>query len=104
MTDVIGAYLLQLRAQAEAQNNHQTTRGNKRVKPLDQQITELMNTLPAQLRNRPWSMAELVQRLTGKYRARPHPQQVGDALRRLGWKRERRWGKGFDGVRVWVPR
>jgi hypothetical protein len=74
----------------------------KRVKPLDQQITELMVTLPTQLRDRPWSMAELVQRLSGKYRDRPHAQQVGEALRRLGWKRIRLWSNGADGQRVWV--
>ena len=74
----------------------------KRTKPLGDQITELMRTLPPQMRNRPWSMAELVNCLTGKYRDRPHAQQVGQALRRLGWRRERRWVEGFDGVRVWV--
>jgi hypothetical protein len=74
----------------------------KRTKPLDDQINEFMRTLPPQMRDRPWSMAELVNRLTGKYRDRPHAQQVGQALRRLGWRRERRWMQGFDGVRVWV--
>ena len=76
----------------------------KSVKSLDDQITELMRTLPPQMRNRPWSMQELVQRLTGKYRDRPHGQQIGSALRRLGWLRERRYGPGYDGVRVWLPR
>jgi hypothetical protein len=75
----------------------------KRTKPLEDQITGLMRTLPPELRNRPWSMAELVNQLTGKYRDRPHPQQVGQALRRLGWQRERRWENGYDGVRVWLP-
>jgi hypothetical protein len=73
----------------------------KSVKPLEDQISELMRTIPSQLRNRPWSMAELVSRLSGKYRDRPHPQCVGQALLRLGWRRERRYGQGFDGVRVW---
>jgi hypothetical protein len=75
----------------------------KAVKPIDVQIVELMLTLPPQLRDRPWSMAELVTRLTGKYRDRPHPQNVGDALRRLGWRKERRYGQGYDGARVWLP-
>jgi hypothetical protein len=75
----------------------------KRTKPLEDQITELMRTLPPELRNRPWSMAELVNQLTGKYRDRPHPQQVGQALRRLGWQRERRWENSYDGVRIWLP-
>lgn len=74
----------------------------KRTKPLEEQIMELMRTLPPQLRDRPWSMADLVQRLSGKYRDRPHAQQIGDALRRLGWHRERRYGL-YEGVRVWIP-
>ena len=49
-----------------------------------------------------WNLAELTVRLQGKYRDHPHPQQVGDALRKLGWGRERGWGKGFDGARVWL--
>ncbi len=74
----------------------------KQFKPLDQQIIELMRSLPPQLRDRPWSMAELVQRLHGKFRDRPHGQQVGQALLKLGWRKERRWERGWDGARVWV--
>ncbi len=80
----------------------QPTPAPKQAKPLDQQITELMRSLPPQLRDRPWSMAELVQRLQGKYRDRPHGQQVGEALLRCGWIKERRWEKGWDGRRVWL--
>jgi hypothetical protein len=79
-----------------------STQAAKAVKSLDDQVTELMRSLPPQLRDRPWSMAELVQRLQGKYRARPHGQQVGQALLRLGWRKERRWERGFDGARVWL--
>ena len=74
----------------------------KRTRPLDQQITELMRSLPPVSRDRPWSMTELVQCLDGKYRDRPHAKQVGDALRRLGWTRVRLWSNGSDGQRVWV--
>ena len=75
----------------------------KRTKPLTDQINELMATIPAALRYRPWTMAELVNRLSGRYNDRPHAQHVGEALRKLGWRRERRWSDGFDGQRVWVP-
>ncbi len=74
----------------------------RQVRPLDDQIVELMRTLPPQLRERPWSMADLVQRLSGKYRDRPHGQQVGEALLRAGWRKERRWERGWDGRRVWL--
>ena len=71
--------------------------------PLTEQIIELMKSTPPQLLNRPWSMAELVARLDGKYRDRPHAQNVGKALRIIGWNYRRYWGKGYNGVRVWLP-
>jgi hypothetical protein len=76
---------------------------SQRVKPLDQQILELMATIPPMLRQRPWNIGELVARLQGIYQERPSCQHVGRALRRLGWSRQRRWEKGFDGARVWIP-
>jgi hypothetical protein len=108
------AQMAQLRAKVEDQNRlHERrqqadaravrpTQGHRHPLPLDAQILDLMRALPPQVRQRPWSMAELVQRLAGKYRERPHAQQVGDALRRLGWRRVRLWKGGADGLRVWV--
>ena len=110
------AYLDTLRFKSEEQNRLQEEKREvlaqvklvqaiqrgKPTKSLEDQIMDLMRTLPPPLRERPWSMTELVQRLVGKYRQRPHAQQVGQALRRLGWRRERRWQKGYDGVRVWM--
>lgn len=109
----MSAYIAQLRLDVEEQNRvHQLKaeaeavkirQHERRAKPLAVQIEELMRTLSPQLSDRPWLMAELVSRLEGKYRDRPHSQHVGIALRQLGWHRERRWGQGYDGVRVWVP-
>lgn len=77
------------------------TNTNKTYTPLVQQISALVNSLPSNLVNRPWSMSEFVSRLEGKYKARPHPQKVAEALKILGWKRVRFWRKGYDGVRLW---
>ena len=74
----------------------------RNVKPLTLQIEELMRTLPPLQRNRPWSMGDLVNRLKGKYRERPHAAKVGQALRALGWVRLRDWTISGDGSRVWV--
>lgn len=71
------------------------------TKPLDQQITELMRSLPPVLRDRPWSISEIVEKLDGKFRRRPHAQGVGMALRKLGWKRIRPSGDGGE-RRLWV--
>ncbi len=84
-------------------NVKQLANPQQRAKPLAGQITDLMNSLPPALRDRPWNMGELVSRLQGKYRDRPHPQNVGAALRALGWKQKRCWSRGFNGVRLWVP-
>ncbi len=80
----------------------QSAPATKQIVPLEQQITELMRSLPPHMRARAWSMSELVQRLQGRYRDRPHGQMVGEALLRCGWVKERRWEKGWDGRRVWL--
>ena len=83
--------------------NESTSNSSRQYKPLTDQIIELMKSTPPQLLNRPWSMAELVARLDGKYRDRPHAQNVGQALSIIGWNYRRYWTKGFNGARLWTP-
>jgi hypothetical protein len=70
-------------------------------KPLTDQITEFMLSLPPSQREREWAISDLVCRLHGRYRARPHPADVGQALRALGWSRRRDWTNAGGGRRVW---
>ena len=72
--------------------------------PLTDQIEDLMASLPPAQRDRPWSMPDLVGRLEGRYRDRPHPANVGQALRALGWTQQRYWSAAGGGRRVWVRR
>ncbi len=105
-------YVQQLRDEAEESARQHQERLDKEksqqkpntlrpVKPLDVQITELMNSLPAVQRDRKWSMAELVARLEGRYRDRPHPQMIAAALRALGWRTVRDWSNSGGGRRYW---
>ena len=90
-----------LREEAKAQTHH----ADPRVlcdTPLTEQIEALMLSLPSVQRDRPWSMDELVARLHGRYSARPHPMNVGQALRALGWTQRRDWTRGGGGRRVWL--
>lgn len=97
-------YLEKLRKHAEQQSQETKEKTQPRpFKPLTEQITELMQTTTPRLRERPWSMQEIIVRLDGKYRDRPHAQMVGNALKILGWQRVRLWSKGYDGVRLWTP-
>lgn len=75
----------------------------QREVPLTDQITNLMRSLPPAQRDRPWSVAELVARLNGRFKARPSRGDVGIALRALGWTRTRDWSQdGGGGRRVWI--
>lgn len=71
--------------------------------PLTQQIDALMLSLPPVQRNRPWSMDEFLARLHGRFTQRPHPMNVGKALRALGWTQKRDWTHNGGGRRYWVP-
>ena len=71
--------------------------------PLADQIEALMLSLPPTQRDRPWSMDEFVARLHGRFKARPHPMNVGQALRGLGWVQTRDWTRGGGGRRYWFP-
>jgi len=80
-------------------------RGDSRVvcdKPLTEQIEALMRSLPPAERERRWTMAEFVARLSGHYTPRPHPMQVGEALRASGWHQKRDWTYEGGGRRYWV--
>jgi len=48
-------------------------------------------------------MQELVIHLEGRYGADPSPQKIGEALRKLGWRRVRIYGQ-WGGRRYWLPK
>ena len=104
------SYVQTLRAMAEETHRSEevarakSTRSDSRVLcdiPLRDQIKELMASLPPAQRDRPWSMEELSSRLSGRYNARPHPMNIGQALRALGWVRKRDWSADGGGRRMW---
>lgn len=105
MSAYLKDYIDNLRQNATVQNEKKESpeKQLRTYKPLTEQITELMQSLPYALKNKPWSMQELVSRLDGKYRDRPHAQLVGIALRQMGWIRKRLWNTQYQGVRLWIP-
>jgi hypothetical protein len=70
--------------------------------PLATQIEAFMRSLPPVQRDRAWSMEELCLRLRGKFSASPHPMNVGQALRALGWTQKRDWSTAGAGRRYWT--
>ena len=88
------------REEAKAKHKHADTRVLCDI-PLTDQIEALMRSLSPAQRNRPWSMDELVARLKGRYSARPHAMNVGQALRAMGWVSKRDWTRDGAGRRYW---
>jgi hypothetical protein len=76
--------------------------GSASTVSLEEQLRNFFDSLPQRLLERPWMMAEITEKLVGKYREHPHPQHVAKALRRLGWVEKRDWTKGGNGRRYWT--
>lgn len=72
------------------------------VKALTDQIGEFLNTLPPAQRNGPWLLSDLTKNLQGKYRDRPHAQNVAIELKKMGWTSKRLWGAEWEGKRIWL--
>jgi len=93
-------YMEQLRKRSDAINATTISNKNEFV-PLETQIQQLMISLPEAMQKRDWSMDDLIARLSGKYRSRPHAQKVGEALRQLGWVQFRDYSSTGRGGRFW---
>ena len=112
MPAYLKSYIAELKALTEADNRRRTAEAAASRKhlrsalgnltPLTEQIEDLMASLPQAQRERDWAMADLVGRLQGRYRDRPHAANVGQALRALGWVQQRDWSAAGGGRRVWL--
>jgi len=99
---MLKTYIQTLRKAADAQTRS-GSKGNcgTDAKPLTAQLEAFLRTLPPAQRDRWWSIDEFVCRLEGRYRDRPHPADVGRALRALGWIRVRDCSREGGGKRYW---
>jgi hypothetical protein len=98
------AYLKMLERQATFVITPQPTQPPRYV-AIEDQICDWFKILPPAQRQRPFSLAEIVAvaHLRGRYRDKPHPMNVGAALRKLNFRSGRDWSAGGRGTRVWFP-
>jgi hypothetical protein len=54
-------------------------------------LSRLLATIPTEVQREGLSLASLQASLRGRWRGNCHPGELGSALRKLGFKRERRW-------------
>jgi hypothetical protein len=88
------------RAQHEEKERVATQAARERLTPLEERLARLLATVPLDLQREGLSLSSLQGSLRGRWRGNCHPGELGMALRKLGFKRERRWhdGAGFHAV------
>jgi hypothetical protein len=72
----------------------------ERLTPLEERLARLLATIPIEIQREGLSLSSLQASLRGHWRGNCHPGELGTALRKLGFKRERRWHDegGFQAV------
>jgi hypothetical protein len=81
--------------------DHQIARD--RLTPLNTRLEKLLSKIPIEIQNEGLSLNALQASLTGKWRGTCHPGELGTALRKLGFKRERRWSGDYGFRAMWYP-
>ena len=68
--------------------------------PLEERLSRLLATIPLDIQREGLSLASLQASLWGRWRGNCHPGELGSSLRKLDFKRERRWHNegGFQAV------
>jgi hypothetical protein len=62
----------------------------ERLTPLEERLARLLVTIPMEMQREGLSLASLQASLRGRWRGNCHPGELGGALRKVGFKRERR--------------
>lgn len=104
------AYLAELNAAVAAnqaehaeQKRAKAQAARERLTPLEHRLARLLATIPAEAQHEGRSLTQLQVSLRGRWRGHCHPGDLGAALRKLGFKRERRWRDGAGFRALWYP-
>lgn len=72
-----------------------------RLATLEDRLARLLATIPDDIQREGLSLPALQAALRGRWRGRCHPGELGDALRKLGFTRVRRWSGEASFAAVW---
>lgn len=67
---------------------------NDRLTPLEERLAKLLATIPPEIKSQGLSLLAIRNLLAGKWRGKCHPGELGVALRKLGYQRQRNWSDG----------
>ena len=111
----MSAYIKQLQAESERANaarqriRDEEVRADiqaarERLTPVEERLARVLATIPEELQREGLSLSMLQTSLRGRWRGHCHPGELGTALRKLGYRRERRWrGKDASFCSLWYP-
>src|ERR1700730_13252625 len=77
------------RAQREEKERAASQAVRERLTPLQERLSRLLATIPIEIQREGLSLSSLQASLRGRWRGNCHPGELGRALRKLGFTRER---------------
>jgi hypothetical protein len=75
----------------------------ERLTPLEERLSRLLPTIPVEIQREGLSLSVLQASLRGRWRGLCHPGELGAALRKLGFTRQRRWADDAGFCALWFP-
>ena len=107
---IVSAYINQLNAAVERDRAQRAEleRANlkavrERLTPLEDRLSRLLATIPFEIQREGLSLSSLQASLRGRWRGNCHPGELGTALRKLGFTRQRRWDDVSGFRALWYP-
>ncbi len=91
------------RAQHVEKQRAATQATRERLTPLEERLSRLLATIPIEIQREGLSLSTLQASLRGRWRGNCHPGELGTALRKLGFTRQRRWHEGAGFQALWYP-
>ena len=90
-------------AQRAEQERAEAQAARERLTPLEDRLARLLATIPLDVQREGLSLSSLQASLRGRWRGNAHPGDVGKAMRKLGFKRDRRWSGENGFCALWYP-
>lgn len=104
----MSAYIDQLKASVAEDQSRKADKqrsdaaaARDRLTPLEDRLARLLASIPPEMQREGLSLPALQAGLRGRWRGCCHPGELGTALRKLGFRRVRRWSGEEGFVAVW---
>jgi hypothetical protein len=101
LNTVVAAAAQTRREEQERSAAHAVRAARERLTPLEDRLGRLLATIPMEVQGGGLSLPTLQTALRGRWRGNCHPGELGEALRKSGFERRRRWRGGVGFQALW---